>query len=226
MQKRYTIFIFLIILIINLCGIYAGNGLIESISKPLLMVVLMGYFIWDTKKYSSVLKKWVLSALFFSWVGDILLMFVTNNSIFFLAGLSSFLIAHIFYILFFHSVRVKEFIKGKIFLLFPVLIFYVVLMTLLSPGLGTMKLPVRIYGVFIFFMLMLAMHMLYIRNRKAGLLMMIGALLFVISDSVLAVNKFYSEFNGAGIVIMLTYGIAQLMITEGAISYVSRVLKK
>jgi uncharacterized membrane protein YhhN len=73
---------------------------------------------------------------------------------------------------------------------------------------------------------MLAMHMLYIRNRKAGLLMMIGALLFVISDSVLAVNKFYSEFNGAGIVIMLTYGIAQLMITEGAISYVSRVLKK
>ena len=85
-----------------------------------------------------------------------------------------------------------------------------------------MKLPVRIYGVFICFMLMLAMHMPYIKDKKAGLLMITGALLFVISDSVLAINKFYNEFNGAGIVIMLTYGIAQLLIVEGATNYIVR----
>ena len=48
--------------------------------------------------------------------------------------------------------------------------------------------------------------------------MMTGALLFVISDSVLAINKFYQSFELAGIVIMLTYGFAQLFIIEGAIS--------
>ena len=222
MQRRYGSYIFLIVLVIHLTGSYAGNNMIESITKPLLMIALFWYFIWSTKKVSSGLKKWILLALFFSWAGDMLLMFVVNNSVFFLAGLSSFLIAHIFYILFFHSVRVRESVTGKTFLLFPVLIYYAVLMTLLSPGLGNMKLPVRIYGVFICFMLMLAMHMPYIKDKKAGLLMITGALLFVVSDSVLAINKFYNEFNGAGIVIMLTDGIAQLLIVEGAANYIVR----
>ena len=43
---------------------------------------------------------------------------------------------------------------------------------------------------------------------------------FVISDSVLAVNKFYQAFETAGIVIMLTYGLAQFLIVEGAIRYI------
>ena len=64
--------------------------------------------------------------------------------------------------------------------------------------------------------------MFFIKNKKAGKLMMIGALLFVISDSVLAVNKFYSSFMEAGMIIMFTYGIAQLLIVQGAIEYISR----
>jgi uncharacterized membrane protein YhhN len=68
-------------------------------------------------------------------------------------------------------------------------------------------------------MFMLAMHMLYIKNKKAGQCMMMGALLFVASDSVLAVNKFYQPFEAAGIIIMLTYGLAQLLIVKGTIKY-------
>jgi YhhN family len=44
----------------------------------------------------------------------------------------------------------------------------------------------------------------------------------VLSDSILAINKFYRSFELAGIVIMLTYGLAQLFITEGAISYIRK----
>lgn len=73
---------------------------------------------------------------------------------------------------------------------------------------------------------MLAMHMLFIRNKNAGLLMMTGALLFVISDSVLAINKFYQSFELAGVVIMLTYGIAQFFITEGGIRYINSASKE
>ena len=92
---------------------------------------------------------------------------------------------------------------------------------MLSPWLGDMKLPVRIYGIVISFMLLLAMHMLFIKNKNAGLWMMSGAILFVISDSVLAINKFYQSFEMGGILVMLTYGVAQLFIIEGAIRYIS-----
>jgi uncharacterized membrane protein YhhN len=50
--------------------------------------------------------------------------------------------------------------------------------------------------------------------------MFTGALLFVISDSVLAVNKFYQPFAFAPVLIMITYGLAQLFITQGAIEYI------
>jgi len=50
--------------------------------------------------------------------------------------------------------------------------------------------------------------------------MMTGAGLFVISDSVLAINKFYQPFEAAGILIMLTYGLAQFFIIKGAIKYI------
>jgi uncharacterized membrane protein YhhN len=67
---------------------------------------------------------------------------------------------------------------------------------------------------------MLAMHMLFIKNKPAGKWMMLGALLFVISDSILAINKFYQPFEAAGVLIMLTYGLAQFFIVEGAGRYI------
>jgi uncharacterized membrane protein YhhN len=69
-------------------------------------------------------------------------------------------------------------------------------------------------------MFMLAMHMLYAGNKKAGWWMLVGALLFVISDSLLAIDKFYQPLPFAGVLIILTYGLAQLFITTGAISYI------
>ncbi|HKZ66601.1 MAG TPA: lysoplasmalogenase [Chitinophagaceae bacterium] len=100
------------------------------------------------------------------------------------------------------------------------------LIAMLSSRLGDMKFPVRIYGIVISFMVMLAMHMSFIGNKKAGWLMLLGALLFVISDSVLAVNKFYQAFKMGGIVIMFTYGLAQLFIIQGAIDYISSAYKE
>jgi uncharacterized membrane protein YhhN len=89
-----------------------------------------------------------------------------------------------------------------------------------------MKLPVRIYGIVISFMFMLAMHMMFMKNKIAGRWMMTGALLFVISDSVLAINKFYQPLETAGIIIMLSYALAQLFIIEGASRYITSDYKE
>lgn len=220
MRKNSWILLFTVVLAGYIVGIQLPNETLQYICKPLLMPLLIGYFIFQAKGISSNLKAWVVAALFFSWAGDVLLMLEPQDKIFFMLGLSAFLIAHIFYIVFLHKVRVKETVKGNPWLMVIVVVYYGALITLLSPHLADMKWPVRVYGIVISFMFMLAMHMLFIKKKTAGKWMMIGALLFVISDSVLAVNKFYQPFDAAGIVIILTYGIAQLFIVRGAVKYI------
>jgi uncharacterized membrane protein YhhN len=226
MKKTYWIILFAIILGAELTGIQLKNETIEFIFKPLLMIVVAGYFLSQTIKIIGLLKRFIMAALFFSWVGDILLMFQVKASIFFLLGLSAFLLAHVCYIIFFHVVRIREKIKSNVWLLLIVVIYYATLITILSPHLGDMKLPVRIYGIVISFMFMLAMHMLFIKNKTAGKWMMTGALLFVISDSVLAINKFYQSFEFSGIIIMLSYALAQFFIVEGAARYITSDYKE
>ena len=69
------------------------------------------------------------------------------------------------------------------------------------------------------FELAFALHLQQVTYKAAGTNMMIGAILFIISDSVLAINKFYQPFKGAGIIIMLTYAFAQMLIVLGVIKY-------
>ena len=218
-KKKYWFLLFGVILTGELIGIQLQNITIQVFLKPLIIPALIGYLDSRLLSITKGLSKWILGALLFSLAGDVLLMFEEKDSIFFLLGLSSFLLAHIFYIVFFHQVRLKEKIKSNPWLLVAVVIYYAALVTLLTPSLADMKIPVLIYGIVISFMFMLAMHMLFIKNKSAGKWMMIGALLFVISDSLLAINKFYQSFEGAGILIMLTYGLAQLFIVEGASRY-------
>lgn len=223
MKKNLWIILFAPVLIGDIVGILLTNEPLQYFFKPLIIPALAGYFYSQTKAFLSGLSKWIFAALFFSWAGDVLLMFQANNSIFFLLGLSSFLLAHIFYIVFFHRIRVQEIIRGNPWLLLVVVVYYAALISLLSPFLGEMKIPVRIYGIVISFMFMLAMHMLFIKNKAAGQWMMTGASLFVISDSVLAINKFYQPFEMAGVLIMITYGLAQLFIVHGAIRYIRKL---
>lgn len=219
MKKQFWIICFLLVLVANIAGMLIPIRQLEIISKPLLMPVLMAYAFFYIRGNAVPYKKWVLFALFFSWAGDLLLMFQASAELYFLLGLSAFLLAHVFYIIFFHQLRIREGIKSNPWFLVIVVVYYAALVSWLSPYLGTMKLPVRIYGIVISFMFMLAMHMLFLKERQAGKWMMAGALLFVISDSLLAINKFYQPFEMAGAAIMLTYGLAQLFITEGAVRY-------
>jgi uncharacterized membrane protein YhhN len=221
MKEKHWILLFLLVLAGDIVGVQLDNALLQTIFKPLIIPVLIGYFDSQVKSITTGIAKWVLFALIFSLAGDVLLMLQAKKEIFFLLGLASFLIAHIFYIIFFHHVRIRENVKSNPWLLVIVVVYYAALISWLSPFLGEMKLPVRIYGIIISIMFMLAMHMLSIKNKIAGKWMMWGALLFVISDSVLAINKFYQPFEAANVIIMLTYGLAQLFIVKGAASYIN-----
>lgn len=221
MKKTIWIVLFAFVLLIDLVAVYSNNESLRFITKPLLMPLLAIYLLLETKTKNSNLKVWIFLALFFSWAGDIFLLFEEEGPNFFLLGLSAFLIAQVFYIVFFHNIRMREYIRGNALLLLFVIVYYSILISVLSPYLGNMKLPVRIYGVVLSFMLMLAMHTMLGKNKRAAIWMMTGAILFVASDSLLAFNKFFSGFNYSGLIIMLTYGLAQLFITEGAVRYIN-----
>lgn len=222
MRKSFWIILFFLALIATLAGIYFDIEQLRMISKPPLMPLLFFYFLFATKGYPTGIKGWIILALLFSWVGDILLMFETKGKIYFLLGLSSFLLAQFFYVVYFNNIRAREIIKGNALLLLVAVIYYSALTNILGPSLekANLGLPVRIYGVVLSFMLMLALHTLLGKNKKAGWLMATGAILFVISDSTLAFNKFYSPINYGDLIVMLTYGVAQLLITMGSVEYI------
>lgn len=215
-RGKLFLYIFLAFFLADLLLIAGGieNGRIFT--KPFLMISLGGFFVSQTASGKTV---FILLALGFSWLGDILLQWESRSAIYFMLGLSAFLVAHIFYILFFSRLLRNEKIRTRPLVLVGVLLYYVILIGILFPHLGEMKIPVLIYGLVITCMLFYAMHTIYLQNAEAGRWIITGAILFIISDSLLAINKFYISFNGAGLLVMLTYGLAQLFIIQGVIRY-------
>ncbi len=225
-MKRIWLIVFVITLIADLIGVYIKNEMVVYVTKPLVVIALILYFLSATWKIENAFIKIIVNALFFSWLGDLALMFDSFDQRTFLIGLLAFLFAHLRYINFFSIVRMGEKIKLKPGLILIVAVYYSGLIFLLLNDLHEMKIPVIIYGIVISIMLLLALHMLFIKNKEAGKLLMLGALLFVISDSILAINKFYQSFELASIFIMLTYGMAQLLITLGAARYILSISKR
>ena len=217
MQKNYWLIIFFAAMLVNLTGTYLQSDLLIYCSKPLLVISLMAWLVSSSKKNTITFYKWPLTALFFSLGGDVLLMFEKVNPLFFISGLICFLISHIFYIIIFNRILIEKSIPVRWWMIPVVLCYYIILLITLFPFLGQMKVPVVVYGAVISTMFFVALQLLFYKS-KASRQIILGAVLFVVSDSVLAFNKFYSSFNNAGLVIMLTYAFAQYFITKGIVS--------
>jgi uncharacterized membrane protein YhhN len=92
-----------------------------------------------------------------------------------------------------------------------------VLVSCLYSDLAEMRLPVIMYAIVILTMLTGAINRKEKVKKESHYLVLAGAILFVISDSVIAINKFSHQFESSGIVIMSTYIVAQYLIIAGYI---------
>jgi len=217
MQKKIWLFVFFTALLVNLSSIVVPSAIFFFFSKPLLVLSLIGWLFFSLKQYGGAVYLFPLAALFFSLLGDILLLFEKANPLFFIVGLISFLIAHVGYIIIFNRIRTKNNISIKWWIIFIILCYYSILLSSLFPNLGQMKIPVVVYGAVISTMFFVALHLLY-NKSNANMQIVMGAILFVVSDSILAFNKFYNNFSSASFLIMLTYAFAQYFIIKGIIS--------
>jgi len=218
-SERRNVFIvpFVITTIVNLVGSITGIAILSDISKPLIVPFLMGYYMAAVNKYRS---KPLLLALLFSWIGDVGLMFVGLNANWFTIGLASFLVAHIFYIVTYrqHRWESKEMELlpvQKIRFSLPVVLAGTGLVAILFPVLGGFRFPVTLYSIALIVMVLNAIFRFGRTNAKSFWLVLGGAVLFMLSDSILAINKFYTPIEMGGTLIMLTYIAAQFLIVEG-----------
>lgn len=198
-MSRFLLFLLLLCFICDLCIIgFSTDNSWRFATKPFLLPILTAYYICSVPKANFLF----LTGLVMSFFGDLFLMLPDG----FIPGLASFLIAHIIYILTF-----KPLFKHKNLFLIPLIITFVIgLFWFLYPNLGVMKLPVLLYAITIGTMLYVA-----IGTKKTWLI--IGAVLFVISDSILALNLFYKHSTLGGLCVMFSYVIAQYCLVKGMI---------
>ena len=212
-EKQFAI-IFLLLLVAELiCGSVEKFAQWHYLTKPSLLISLILYFFVQSKEMILKTRILILAALIFSLLGDIFLMFVDQSPNYFMLGLMSFFLAHVFYCWVFFSVRNSKI--NPIALIFLLIFYAFGLFYLLKNNLGDLLIPVIFYILVILLMVISAFLRQKNVSRKSFIFVFIGAILFVISDSILALNKFYMPLPFSSFSIMLTYGLAQFFIVLG-----------
>ncbi|MFM1794159.1 MAG: hypothetical protein RL642_544 [Bacteroidota bacterium] len=214
-KPNQLFFLFAIVSLLEITFVTLNKQELRYLSKPLIIPLLAAIYLSYQQNRKPFLKDYILLGLIFSWVGDVLLQLPNL----FIPGLLSFLMAHVFYIIYFAKTHsdTNSFFKLRPIMLMAVMAYLVEFMYILWPTLGAMKIPVLIYGITISTMLSAALWQYQKLENKTALYFIIGATLFVTSDSLLALNMFKASFSMAGILIMSTYILAQLFIVLGAI---------
>ena len=189
--------------LLNILAEYRGPRRNVYIFKPLTVVFIIMIAL---QSQSSVYKYMIVAGLLSSLAGDIFLMLPRDR---FTSGLVSFLIAHLFYITAFTFDGPR---RPSLLAAILLLAYGGVMLRLLFPHLGKMKVPVMIYMLVILLMVWQASNRWLEDNPQGSLPAFAGACLFASSDSILALNRFRRPFRSAPLLILITYFAAQWLI--------------
>ncbi|MFH6964933.1 lysoplasmalogenase [Flavobacterium plurextorum] len=215
-MRNATLFkIYIAFSAVYLLILFLGHENLNFFLKPILIPILIfGVYFYQNFPTKNIL----LTALLFSWIGDVILLFSDISEIYFILGLVSFLISHIVYCVLFNRQNKRNLKKNSIAIgIGSILIacYLIGMLSVLLPSLGDLKIPVIVYASVISIMLLFAYNGLLSWNEPGNKLVFSGAVVFVISDSILAINKFYNPIEKSSFFIMLTYLVAQYLIVIG-----------
>jgi uncharacterized membrane protein YhhN len=121
--------------------------------------------------------------------------------------------AHLCYLVLFFKQRHRE---TKPYLpLFLLYLYSVCFGYVISDSLGDLLIPVMVYEIVILLMASATFLRKNAVSRFSYIAVILGALFFVLSDSLLAFDKFYQPIPLSGVWIMTSYSIAQYLIVFG-----------
>ncbi|GAA1059764.1 lysoplasmalogenase [Agromyces bracchium] len=199
---------YVLLSLVHLVVLVGGvDGAAVTATKLLLMPALVVAVLVARPRASAT--TWLLiTALILSWGGDALL--TGSGDGWFVAGLLSFLAAHVAYVVLF--VRLPAAGRRLPWWALAYVAWFAAFLALLAPGLGGLLVPVAVYGAVLGTMAALA--------GGLGGAVAFGGALFVVSDSVLALGRFLPgyEFAAHDLVVMSTYLAAQGLIAFGVLT--------
>ena len=218
---KWGLTISLIVISIHLVSRFLGEEfiLVEMISKGLFLPSLMMYLYVQDNVSNKPGKNLVMIGLFGSFLGDV---FLLSKSLF-IPGMVAFMSTHIVNIIFFSKIYGLKQPKSLLLKMATLILvgFCVFIYFQLKTAIGPLIYPILVYMVLICAAALMAVHM---SNNKgtniiANNFWIPGMLFFIASDTVLAFNMFDWSINdpieNIGLVIMITYGLAQFLLVKG-----------
>jgi len=182
-----------------------GKKWLAYVFRPFTIMLLIG-FLLETRS-SSFYQRAILAALVLSLLGDTMMMLKKKK---FLPGLVLFLLAQVALASAFYSRLKPGFLMWPVW---PLVLLAALVLWLIWKNLGKYKLPVLLYLLVILTMARLALEMPHQLPGLKSWLAAAGALFFLLSDSLLAVNRFYQPFKNAQLLILSTFYLALLLIS-------------
>lgn len=215
--RKYGISFYWMVLAIHLFLVYSGAGSLRTLSKLVLIPLLALYLYASAEKAGRSMNLPAFAGLFFAFLGDLFL--TRGGELYFLLGMAAFIGTHISNSIYFLKLQPFLFSKLRVSLIAAVVLVFIsgAVIGKTGPALGNFKIPIMVYMIIISCMAIFAANTFNhtILKELATRYFIPGASLFVLSDAILAMNKFYYHESLADIAVMLTYGAAQCLLVMG-----------
>jgi len=217
-MEIYWLYALLIICVVDWFAVAKKIKNLEYICKPAVMLVLFIFLFLSTHFENG--SVWFALGVFFSLVGDIFLMLPKSL---FTEGLVFFLLAHLSYITGFNCFDLNINLASVLILLMIGVSSYTMFRLVTSQNIYfnqvKSKIPVLLYIIAISVMLFCAALTL---TSDAwlfipSLMVTMGAFLFYISDSMVAINRYLPDMQISRVISMMAYHIGQGLIIIGVV---------
>ncbi len=201
MSLQFLVGAFLLSGTLAIFGSEAGYPLLLFIFKPLTTLMLFPL----VGSFRTLFTRLVAVGISFSLVGDLALL--GNSNTHFLVGVGGFLLAHVAYI----AAFVSKIVWSPRILGFTALVggATIALVLRVAPGAQGLLLPVIVYAIALSLMVISALSTVGGALPLAPLAA-VGAVLFYISDSSLALNRFTAPLPHAAFLTLGVYWLGQL----------------
>jgi uncharacterized membrane protein YhhN len=200
-------FVMAIAVLLTLAGHLLANPWLGYLFQPLatILVLSIAWSSWRARK--NPYSFWITIGLLFSLAGDVALLWPSR---YFLYGLLAFLLTHIAYLVAF--TRDAKF-PARPLLWIPYLAIAGALSTVLFPNVPNhLRVPVALYSLLLASMAAQAMGRSLILKTRPARLAAIGAIFFMLSDLLLAFDRFHTSIPLAPALILIPYYLAQWLI--------------
>jgi uncharacterized membrane protein YhhN len=201
-EHRGVLAAYLVVAAVNLVGAATGSRLLELVSKPLLVPLLV---LWVLLVRRGTAPRALVVGLGLAWLGDLALM--VDGTAAFLAGLAFFLGMQVAYSTGFLGLGAAAVLRRRWWLPVGALVLWAGLNLVLGPSLGELRIPLAVYSAALVTMATLACAV----SAVVGA----GGLLFLVSDLMIGMDAAGIDIPARGLLVMATYIAAQLLITVG-----------